>query len=203
MEKNIKVIRKSEHKTSEWSGGTTTQLCIYPYDSEYKELNFKWRLSSAKVNVDESVFTHLPNIKRKIMILDGELLLEHEDHHSVKLKAFNQDSFYGDWKTKSYGRVKDFNLMMNGCEGNLEYICIDKLSSKKIVFDNNQMDYDYVADVLYVISGEIDMYSQVTLYEGDLLLSYIERNEESKEIKIINKLNEDAKVIRSTIYFNN
>lgn len=203
MEKNTKIIRKSEHNTSEWSGGTTTQLCIYPDDSKYKELNFKWRLSSARVDVDESVFTHLPNIKRKIMILDGELLLEHQNHYNVKLKEFEQDSFCGDWKTKSSGKVIDFNLMMNDCEGDLEYICIDNLSSKKIVFDNNQSDYDYVANVFYVISGELDINSQDTLYEGDLLLSYIKIDEESKGINLINKLNKNAKVIRSTIYFNN
>ncbi|MEJ8553443.1 HutD family protein [Tepidibacter sp. Z1-5] len=204
MEKNIKIIRKSEHNTSEWSGGTTTQLCIYPYDSDYKKLNFKWRLSSARVDVDESVFTHLPNIKRKIMILDGELLLEHQNHYSVKLKEFEQDSFCGDWKTKSYGRVTDFNLMMNGCEGDLEYICIEECSSKKIIFENNQRGYDYVVDVLYVISGGIDIYmnSQETLQEGDLILNYIERNEESKELKLINKSNTEVKIIRSTIYFN-
>lgn len=203
MEKNIKIIRNNEHNTSEWSGGTTTQLCIYPYDSEYKELNFKWRLSSARVDVDESVFTHLPRIKRKIMILDGELLLEHQNHYSVKLKQFEQDAFCGDWKTKSYGKVIDFNLMMNDCEGDLEYICIDKLSSKKIIFDNKQREYDHVADVVYVISGEVNISSQDTLYEGDLLLSYMQRDEVCKELNLINKLNTDTKVIRSTIYFNN
>ncbi|CAH2214618.1 HutD/Ves family protein [Tepidibacter aestuarii] len=205
MEENIKIIRKSEHKTTEWSGGTTTQLCIYPYDSEYKELNFKWRLSSARVDVDESVFTHLPNIKRKIMILDGELLLEHEGHHSVKLKEFEQDRFCGDWKTKSYGRVTDFNLMMNDCEGDLEYMCVDECSSKKIVFDINKQEYDYVANVLYVVSGNvsIEIDSQATLCEGDLLLSYMGKDEESKEVNIINKLDKNAKFIRSIIYFSN
>ncbi|WP_099190747.1 HutD/Ves family protein [Tepidibacter mesophilus] len=204
MYENINIVRKSEHKTSEWSGGTTTQLYIYPHDAEYKKLNFKWRLSSAKVDVNESVFTHLPHIKRKIMILDGELLLQHEGHHSIKLKEFEQDSFCGDWKTKSYGRVTDFNLMMNDCEGNLEYVCIDKLSSKKIVFDNKQRKYDYVANVLYVVSGNVsvELDSQETLCEGDILLSYIGRDEECKEMNIINKFSEDAKIIRSNIYYN-
>ena len=34
----------------------------------------------------------------------------------LSLKAFEQDSFSGEWKTTSFGKVIDFNLMMaQGC----------------------------------------------------------------------------------------
>ena len=35
MSYNIEIIRKNQYKTSEWSGGTTTELYIYPVDSQY------------------------------------------------------------------------------------------------------------------------------------------------------------------------
>ena len=46
------------------------------------------------------------------MIIEGQLLLEHEGHHNATLKALEQDSFSGDWTTTSFGKVTDFNLML-------------------------------------------------------------------------------------------
>ena len=126
MSYNIEIIRKKQHKTSEWSGGTTTELYIYPKDSLYGDRNFKWRLSSAKVEVEQSTFTSLPGISRLIMVIEGELLLKHEGHHNAVLKAFEQDSFSGEWTTTSFGKVIDFNLMMaQGYKGKLEAISVN------------------------------------------------------------------------------
>ena len=69
----VKIIHDSDYKTSNWSGGTTTELAIYPLDSNYKNLDFKWRLSSAKVELEESTFTYLPNTNRFILSLDNPL----------------------------------------------------------------------------------------------------------------------------------
>jgi environmental stress-induced protein Ves len=201
----VKIIRKDELKTNEWSGGTTTQLCIYPYDAQYSQKNFKWRISSAKVEVEESTFTHLPGINRKIMILDGELQLEHEGHHSVKLNQFEQDNFYGGWITKSYGKVTDFNLMMNkDCIGNLEYIFINECSSKEIKFQNKELMYESIVEVLYIVSGNIDIIldARETLYEGDIILITRNVNENIDRVNILNNSDKSSKFIRSTIYFN-
>ena len=45
----MELIKKNQYKTTQWSGGTTTELLIYPSTSKYSERNFKWRISSAKV----------------------------------------------------------------------------------------------------------------------------------------------------------
>ena len=127
----IKIIKKDKLSTSKWSGGTTTQLYIYPEDELYENRNFIFRISSAKVDLEESTFTKLPNIKRRIMILDGKLKLIHENHHSVTLEKFQQDTFYGHWNTKSYGKVIDFNLMLNeNADGFIEHI---NLENEKII----------------------------------------------------------------------
>lgn len=120
----IKVTRRGELQSSHWSGGTTTQLAIFPTDADYAARNFTWRVSSARVDVLESVFTSLPGVKRTLMVLDGRLALTHEGHHGSNLGVFEQDSFLGDWTTRSLGRVTDFNVMTRGCESSLEVLSL-------------------------------------------------------------------------------
>jgi len=110
MNSSIRIIRKSEGKVSTWSGGTTTQLYIYPGNAVYADRNFRWRLSSAKVAADESTFTPLPGISRILMIIEGEVEIEHQGHHRTVLKAFEKDSFSGDWTTICKGKAADYNL---------------------------------------------------------------------------------------------
>ncbi|MBL6445643.1 HutD family protein [Fulvivirga sp. 29W222] len=117
---SIKVLNQSQFTTTSWAGGTTTELLIYPEDSTYKALNFDFRLSIATVNTEKSVFTPLPSVCRTLMVLDGNLELIHEGHHSTKLGKFEFDSFLGDWTTTSLGKAKNFNLMTTqGSEGKL------------------------------------------------------------------------------------
>jgi len=110
----VKLIRKSEQITSSWPGGTTTQLFIYPENSSYQERNFLFRVSTATVDTDESIFTPLPGVSRQLMILEGSLKIEHIGRYSKNLHPFATDSFKGDWETRGFGRATDFNLMTTG-----------------------------------------------------------------------------------------
>ncbi|WP_042274745.1 HutD family protein [[Clostridium] dakarense] len=203
MDNEIKVIRKDEYKTSTWSGGTTTQLYIYPEESQYSKMEFLFRISSAKVEVEESVFTQLPGINREIMIIDGELELEHEGHHNTKLSRFDKDRFSGDWTTRSYGKVTDFNLMMNnGCDGSLEHIEIKRGSRKNIELYKDER-WDKVANVLYCVNGSvvIELEENIGLYEEDLFVSTTDTNINKDSISICNSSNEDSNIIISRVYF--
>lgn len=154
---SIEIIRKAEQNTSIWSGGTTTQLAIFPKDAVYSERNFLWRISSAKVEVEESLFTHLPGIWRWIMVLEGELRLEHEGHHKAILVPFEQDSFSGDWTTRSFGKVTDFNLMMaHGCEGELEAIRLEKGETRRTspIATKTSMK---VTEAIYCVMGKMSI----------------------------------------------
>ena len=111
----IKHIKKETLVTSEWSGGTTTQLYIYPESGDYKTLNFDFRLSTATVDLETSNFTKLPGINRLIMSLDNALSLTHNDGQMIDLRPFEVDRFKGDDETISFGRVTDFNVMFNDC----------------------------------------------------------------------------------------
>jgi len=60
-----------EQNTTLWSGGTTTQLCIYPYAATYTGRDFIFRISTATIESEESVFTKLPGYTRILMLLEG------------------------------------------------------------------------------------------------------------------------------------
>lgn len=208
MSYNIEIIRKQQHKTSKWSGGTTTELCIYPKDSLYVDRNFKWRLSSAKVEVEKSTFTSLPGISRIIMIIEGEILLKHKGHHNAMLKAFEQDSFSGEWTTTSFGKVTDFNLMMaQGYNGKLEPIFFNEGEVKDIILYKNVNDalrFSQITEVFYVVEGEVEIITgtneKTNLYKGDLAVVTTKEKENNLEFKIYSS-QEESKIIRASMFY--
>lgn len=208
MSYNIKVIKKEEYQESRWAGGTTTQLLIYPQNASYNDRNFKWRLSSATVELEESTFTSLPGISRIIMSIEGKLKLEHEGHYNTLLNEFEQDSFSGDWKTKSFGKVRDFNLMMNKeCSGKLEYISINKEKSKQIKLysdmDNDER-FSQISEIIYPVNGNIEIFiegEKININKEDLLLITKTDKEKIILLNINNKEENEVNIIKSTIYY--
>ncbi len=111
MANGIQLIRASESRTTKWSGGTTTELAIFPEGSQYLRRDFGWRLSTATVEAEHTVFTKLPGIWRILMVTEGHLKLKHQGQHEVSLGPFDQDAFDGGWTTESWGQARDLNLM--------------------------------------------------------------------------------------------
>lgn len=110
--KHMLILPAQSQHTTNWSGGTTTQLFIYPEGSCYANRNFLFRISTATVETETSTFTSLPGFARILMILKGSLLITHNDHHTKTLHPFATDTFDGGWETSAIGKVTDFNLMM-------------------------------------------------------------------------------------------
>lgn len=202
MAYSVKIVKKELQKASEWSGGITTELFIYPENSDYKKRNFLWRLSSATVNLEESTFTHLREVQRLIMVLEGKMKLEHEGHHTIDLNPFEQDSFSGDWTTKSYGKVRDFNLMMKeGCKGKIE--AIDLKDSLEIEIEHHQKDYLITTEAFYSLSDDVEIIvnnrERICLDNGDMMLIHIDSDFEAVKLIMTNKGNMNNKIIRSSI----
>jgi environmental stress-induced protein Ves len=83
------------------------------------------------------------------------MTLTHEGHYSRELGAFEQDSFQGDWTTRSRGRVTDFNVMTVGGDSSVE------------VLDAAGGD----AEVLNAAAGEVDVAGvDVAVERGSLVL---------------------------------
>ncbi|MCZ4318765.1 HutD family protein [Aequorivita viscosa] len=121
------ILSPEHFQTSQWSGGSTAQLYIFPANATYAARDFELRLSTAKVEVEESTFTALSGIQRKLMILEGAISITHEGKYSEHLKPFEVDEFSGDWKTTAIGTCTDFNVMWIGQQQNeLYHIAVGK-----------------------------------------------------------------------------
>lgn len=203
MSYSIEIITKEEQGTSAWSGGTTTELAIYPKESKYSERNFDWRISSARVELEESTFSSLSGIWRYIMVLEGEMYLEHLGHHSIYLKTYEKDSFSGSWTTKSRGRVRDFNLMVaNGYKGEIEALkVIDEINIKE---EDLYDSYEDVTWAIFCTEGKVeieaDENSKVAVDEGDVVLIKSKGMNRKIKFRILNNQCNASRVIRTVIY---
>ena len=108
------------------------------------------------------------------MIVKGELVLEHEGHHRCVLKEFDQDCFNGSWKTKSFGKVIDFNLMMNDdCTGELDAIHLNQGQRKKVIL-NSKKGYAESIQAIYCVNGKVVLKAaegdEIMGNEGDMIL---------------------------------
>jgi environmental stress-induced protein Ves len=167
----LEVTRKRELISGQWSGGTTTQLAIFPKDASYTDRTFQFRISVSEVSADESVFTFLPGVSRVLLVLEGELRINHPGRYVKVLKKFDSDTFMGDWQTRCSGRATDFNLMTTGSiHGYLEGIRLKKGSSRNIELSG-------IHDVagIYSIKGDHTIEAvdhKVELSAGDNLLLF-------------------------------
>ncbi|MCZ4695687.1 hypothetical protein DWB61_12970 [Ancylomarina euxinus] len=166
---SFSIISADKFNTINWSGGTSTQLYIYPETADYGLRNFNFRLSTAKVEVEKSEFTSLPGVSRKIMILDGQIEISHKNHYKKELKAFDVDEFEGDWQTSSIGTCTDFNLMTRGeTKGELSSLALSKNQTKDFSITDRQSKI-----ILYLHFGKIafnDERDNYILNQGELLI---------------------------------
>lgn len=123
---SIQQFSSDSRTTINWASGTSTEIFIHPTTGSFADRNFLFRISTATVEAEESAFTFFEGITRHLMILKGELQLIHEGRYTKYLKPFNQDTFSGEWNTRSRGKVTDFNLMLKGgATGSLKHHCIE------------------------------------------------------------------------------
>lgn len=180
MSEKMSVKKAEEFSTSNWSGGTTTQLYIYPEDGNYAERNFQARISSATVDVVKSEFTSLPNVKRYLMIFEGHLDLIHGVNTRVELEPYQVDEFDGGIPTVSYGKVVDFNLMLkDGADGVMETAQL-KTAQQAVI----EREKDYNLLCIYVKEGSMKIANQ-EVSSGELAV--IEDWEHPVELKMRQK----------------
>ena len=64
------IIRQADMSVSQWAGGSTTQLAIYPPHSSVAAQDFLWRFSSATVE-QSGAFTRFPQHQRLLALRQG------------------------------------------------------------------------------------------------------------------------------------
>lgn len=158
----MKIIKSSTHQTTKWSGGLTTELFIYPEGSAYSERNFDFRLSTATVEIETSVFTSLKHVQRTLMVLEGQMELNHKGHHSTVLGPLDVDNFDGSWETSSKGTCIDFNLMcLNDTRGTVEGLDLDIAETINIYCDGSHC-------FIYIYDGTVNTIDS-DIEEGSLI----------------------------------
>ncbi len=187
----VQKITREQHMTSRWTGGTTTQLAIYPPQADYGKRNFIWRISSATVEQETSVFTSLPDYNRIISVVSGELSLTHENRPLVMLKPFDQDDFDGGIQTVSTGKVTDFNIMARKgqCQAVLETLRLAAGSCCTLAGYSRKGAYNHYTRAIYCAQGEVEIKVSSSVFdldEGDLLLLSTQE-EENFSIKFLAK----------------
>jgi uncharacterized protein len=167
---SIQKFTAAERTTINWASGTSTQIFVHPHDGSFAERRFLFRISTATVEAEESTFTFFEGITRHLMILKGELELVHEDRYTKHLKPYDQDTFSGEWSTRSKGKVTDFNLMLkDGATGSLKH---ERIAAGSSATYTGATAYYFV----YVAEGEARLSHDDNATAGDLL--WIEQGDE-------------------------
>lgn len=138
---------------SNWSGGSTTQLYIYPAYATLQELNFDIRISTAVIEVESSDFTKFNGYQRIIFPLEGMLTLQHDQNKAYQLQPFELATFNGESDTTGQGKVIDFNVIFKPSIS--PHVTIKELS--------NQEEYQFELNkgLVYCVNGCIEIAGEI------------------------------------------
>lgn len=199
---NFEIRKKADFKTSVWSGGKTTEFMIYPPEASYKKREFLFRISSAVVRDQTSIFTALPNTRRILLVLDGKLRLECNGHTGNWLHPGDQQSFLGDWDTSSEGMATDYNLMMKGdTSGTIQEITLAPCRKETIQI-RPKAGYTCIY-CLYCFSGQLIIHSGNERCElGEKDLGVMELPDAAEEFEIVseNTAQQSTRFIKTEVY---
>ena len=170
----ILLYKERDNKVSRWSGGVTRQLAIFPEDRVFANRDFGWRLSTAEVEKEETEFTHFPLYDRILMVLEGEVILSFEGERVSRLRRLEQDRFGGEVKTRSFGLIRDFNLIYR--KGGDAYLEAQELvqEARPLAEDTHLSDeYEMESRFFYCFNGYSVLLingKEHVLKEGDTLV---------------------------------
>lgn len=162
LSQGIDLIRRADTRIAYWTGGSTTELYIFPETSSYAARDFEFRLSVATIEVPFSKFTRLGGFHRVTVVLDGSLTIHHRNRYSRRLDSLEFDSYSGGWDTTSEGVCRDFNIISQG------------KSSVRVLQPHSGEQFSVGSALntfscVYLHSGEI-RFGDETLSPGDLLV---------------------------------
>lgn len=174
------------------------EMAVFPETSTYLDRNFIWRLSSATIETEESTFSKLPDYDRVLMVLEGEVVLSYEEQRVARLKALEQDRFDGAWKTKSFGKIKDYNLMVR--KGNEGYLDIIFPQAEKQTFTSTEeSEKPKTSHALFCKDGYfVASFDNVTqmVRQGETLILEYEKDEKAQY-----SLMGEGTLIRAQIFY--
>jgi environmental stress-induced protein Ves len=111
-----KIIPTADWREVPWKNGkgTTSEIAIDPAGEDFSKLNFRWRLSSARLK-EAGEFSLFPGYERVLLIIEGkELVLFHEDEEAEYVRPMTYHRFSGSAPTRCEipeGPVRDLNFI--------------------------------------------------------------------------------------------
>lgn len=115
----IQYVNEKDFKTTDWSGGTTTEYYIFPPSGDYGKRDFNIRISSAVMRDENSTFTELPGVERFLTPLSNTLELT-VNKETISLYPYEVINFMGTDEVYCTGIGTDFNLMLKAASGMME-----------------------------------------------------------------------------------
>lgn len=118
MKEEMKEVRciytqKENQEVTDWGGGATIQLSVYPQNcSGGHLLEYIFEITSSTVIYDTTDFTQFYGYKRLLMVIEGEMTLIHGDGKTVHLGKYEYDCFDGNDKTRSMGKATDYEIVI-------------------------------------------------------------------------------------------
>ena len=91
----VKILGPENFVETQWSGGKTRQLIIYPENSNLSKRDFEFRISSASFTGEESDFSDFTGYQRYILPLKGDLYLDHKGLYQRQLAPYEVEYFDG------------------------------------------------------------------------------------------------------------
>lgn len=156
----IQTISSKDYIVNNWSGGSTTQMCIFPVNSTLSERNFLWRISSASFTSTSSKFSDFSGYQRYLLALEGKLSVTHNGLYKKDLKPYEVEYFLGSWDTDSTNSLdcRDFNFIVKeGLESKLSILSesdeyIPKRNGKLCIFSVSDFQIELYTDSMEIVS---------------------------------------------------
>lgn len=188
-----RIIGPDQFVTTQWSGGSTSQLYIYPEDAVFSQHDFDFRISSADFTSTESTFSDFTGYQRYLFPLQGSLWVEHAEGgqplYRHDLAPYQLEYFLGSWQTRSGNSLdcRDFNFIVRqGKESRLEIkregeVFIPKRSGLLMAFSmtggqllvNGQETVRLPEKSLYLLEEEASLY-QLELTQAEAPIIFCE-----------------------------
>lgn len=108
----LEIIEQKDCSNTNWSGGTTTQLFISPIKASVAD-DFTFRISSATVESGSSIFSDFSGYNRFLTILQGNMVISHNNGQWKNIREFEPVVFDGADITESsvVESIIDFNII--------------------------------------------------------------------------------------------
>ena len=174
---NVTLLKSNDFQVSDWSGGKTKQLYLFPLTGHYGKREFDYRLSTATVELAESQFSDLSGFHRILMSLDQTLHLHNASRQEETVLApFTPYFFEGSDSITSRGTCTDFNLIYS-----------DHYQGQMLaISDREELSQDEAIQFIYALSDLMVTGTglpSLNLETGQLLI--VEKEAQETELQIM------------------